>query len=223
MFGIIHINPTQKHQREHGEWFAAGFKRLGIKYKVSPVIHEEADFHIISGPHYAYQFWKGRNNVLMIDRAYCHPEKSGQWASMDYISLGWLNPDGSRTFYPGEGRTLPELPQSTGTKTIFLADYGGPTEPADIVRLHPDQINNAGRFSYQINAGPTLEADLMQCRKAIGYRTSALITAARMGLEIVCRDSTHILARDNWRKLLPYTDWRYNEIQSGDAWSHICR
>lgn len=56
---------------------------------------------------------------------------------------------------------------------------------------------------------------------AIGYRTTALVTAALMGLRIDCRDPENIMARPDWLELLPWADWHYTEIESGEAWEHL--
>lgn len=153
----------------------------------------------------------GHPRVIMIDRAYYHPGYS-KWKGMDWISIGWLRPDGSRFIRIGEGREKPEIhdrPEKGGT--IFLADYNGVVEKADTVRLHPEQQKS----------NESLHDALRRHRTAIGYGTSALITAAIEGLEIVCKDPTNIINEPNWREILPYADWHYSEIQSGELWEHL--
>jgi hypothetical protein len=172
----------------------------------------QADVHIVSGPHYAKNVWQGHPRTVLLDRAYYHEERSGRWASMDWVSLGWLRPDGGRSFRKGCGRTPPtieERPASGGT--IFLADYGGPVEAADTVRRHPAEQQST----------ESLRAALRRHRTAIGYQTTALVTAALAGLEVVCKDARNILARCDWLELLPYADWHWTEIESGEAWEHL--
>jgi len=133
---------------------------------------------------------------------------------MDWVSLGWMNKDGGCDYKEGEGRKKPyTLKFYRPERTIFLADYNGTVEDADVVRLHPDNKK------YD----KTLKYDLIRCSKAIGYQTSALVQAGLLGLEIDCRDKTNIMYQDNWLELLPYADWHYSEIQSGEAWEHLCR
>jgi hypothetical protein len=207
----IHINPTQEHQREHYEWFAAGLKRHGIILNVTHDLDYPADIHIISGPHYAKKAFLGQSNVILIDRAYYHEGKS-TWKSMDWISLGWMRSDGGRRFICGTGRKPPVIRNNAGKSgTIFLADYNGPVEEADTVRLHPSRQQS----------GRELLDDLHRHHTAIGYQTTALVAAAIEGLEIICKDKRNILAENNWLELLPYADWKYNEIESGEAWEHL--
>lgn len=132
---------------------------------------------------------------------------------MSWVSLGWLRPDGGRTFPKGCGRPSPEIETNHGEGAIFLADYGGPVEAADTVRRHPQE---------EAPKEP-LRAALQRHKVAIGYQTTALVTAALQGLKIVCKDRRNIMSEPDWLELLPYADWRYNEIMNGDAWAHLCQ
>lgn len=131
---------------------------------------------------------------------------------MDWVSLGWLREDGGRRFMLGTGRESPAIEdRPTEGGAIFLADYGGPIEPADTVRRHPAEEQHR----------ETLRQALRRHRTAVGYQTTALVTAALAGLEIVCKDPRNILAEPNWLELLPYADWHWSEIESGAAWEHL--
>jgi hypothetical protein len=208
----IHINPAQPHQREHGEWFRSGFTRHGLRSEITSSPTQQADIHVVSGPHYAKHHWIGHPRTILLDVAYYHEEKTGQWNSMDWVSLGWMREDGGRRFRHGSGRNAPEIEQQpTHGGTIFLADYGGIVESADTVRRHPaDESPRDG-----------LRDALRRHRTAIGYQTTALVTAALAGLEIVCKDKRNILSEPNWLALLPYADWHWSEIESGLAWDHL--
>lgn len=123
-----------------------------------------------------------------------------------------MNASGGRDFAEGDGRPAPiPKPRKPGDKTIFLADYNGPIEPADTVRPHP------------ANEKPieSLEAALERHSVAIGYGSTALVTAALMGLQIVCKDKQSIMSNPNWLNLLPYADWHYLEIASGECLTHL--
>jgi hypothetical protein len=168
--------------------------------------------HIVSGPHYAKACWLPHPRTIWLDRAYYHEERSGRWRSMDWVSLGWLRVDGGRDFTAGTGRPAPAIedrPAHGGT--IFLADYGGPLEPADTVRRHP--ADEPPRES--------LRAALRRHRTAVGYQTTALVAAALAGLAIVCKDARNLVAEPNWLTLLPYADWHWSEIAAGAAWDHL--
>ena len=208
----FHFNPAQEHQREHAQWLSAGCKRHGLTLTVTDDRHLPADLHIVSGPHYAKSAWLHDPMVLLLDRAYYHEEKTGRWKSMDWVSLGWLRPDGGRRFRVGSGRTAPVVesrPETGGT--IFLVDYGGQIEQADTVRRHPaDEAPTE-----------TLHAALRRHRTAIGYGTTALVSAALAGLEIVCKDARNIMSEQNWVELLPYADWHWTEIENGEALEHL--
>lgn len=131
---------------------------------------------------------------------------------MDWVSLGWMRADGGRLFTAGAGRASPAIEdRPTQGGTIFLADYGGPIEPADTVRRHP--ADEQPRES--------LRDALRRHRTAIGYQTTALVMAALAGLEIICKDRRNILWESNWLALLPYADWHWSEIESGAAWEHL--
>lgn len=123
-----------------------------------------------------------------------------------------MNAAGGRDFTAGEGRPGPvPAPAKLGTRSIFLADYEGPVEPADTVRPHPARER----------PGEPLEAALARHDVAIGYDTTALVTAALMGLRTVCRSETNIMARPDWLELLPWADWHGSEIASGACWDHL--
>ena len=111
--------------------------------------------------------------------------------------------DGGRVFNCGIGREPPNRKdRESEIGTIFLADYAGPIESADTVRLHP---------SRKSDPEPLLDA-LHRHARAIGYSTTALVTAAIEGLEITCKDPRNIMYEPNWLELLPYADWHYSEI-----------
>ena len=123
-----------------------------------------------------------------------------------------MNSAGGRDFVAGVGRESPEIKDNaTGRKSIFLADYDGPIEEADTVRLHPAHANYP----------KTLLESLREHGKAIGYTTTALVTAALEGLEVTCLSEQNIMSQPNWLELLPYTDWHLSEIESGELWSHL--
>jgi len=131
---------------------------------------------------------------------------------MDWVSIGWLRSDGGRHLRVGSGRPVPFIesrPETGGT--IFLSDYGGKIEQADTVRRHP--ADEAPK--------ETLRAALRRHRIAVGYRTTALVSAALAGLEIVCKDARNIMHELNWLELLPYTDWHWTEIENGKAFEHL--
>lgn len=203
----IHTNLALSHQREHAEWFREGFKRHGIKALVTANINQEADIHIVSGPHYAKARWIDHPRVILLDRCYYKGDP-------EHVSLGWMRKDGGRTFTVGSGHAACQRKGAPDNeRSIFLADYGGPLEQADTIRLHP---------ASGAKQSPLLEV-LRLHGVAIGYKTSALVTAGLEGLKVICKDNTNIMAEHNWLELLPYADWHHSEIASGEAIEHLCQ
>lgn len=206
----IHTNPSQRHQREHAQWLKKGFKRHGLTLIEAHDINAEADIHIVSGPHYAKDKYINHPRVILLDRAYYHQEKLGRWQSMDWVSLGWMNKHGGRDFAVGSGRAECQCKDgSDNERSIFLADYNGTLEQADTVRLHP------ANKSYE----STLPEILRNHGVAIGYKTSALVTAGLEGLKVICKDEANIVYNENWLELLPYADWHYSEMD--EAIEHL--
>jgi len=211
MLTVFHANFTQPHQLEHAQWFKTGLEKHGINLRVTPDINQEADIHIVSGPHYALDKWKDHPNVILIDRALYHQDKPEKWHSMDWVSVGWIK-NGRKVFRIGAGRKAPEPKNGcAGRGSIFLADYDGPVEQADTIRLHP---------AREVNDEPLLNA-LHRHAHAIGYSTTALITAGLEGLKITCKSKESIMFQSNWLELLPYADWHYSEIESGELWQQL--
>ena len=207
----FHCNFTLSHQIEHGQWLKKGFEQHGIRLNVTPCITKEADVHIVSGPHYAFDYWKDHPKVILLDRALWHQEKPEKWHSMDWLSVNWVK-NGKKLFRSGSGRKSPEPKTgNTGSGCVFLADYNGSMEQADTIRLHPER---------ETNQEPLLDC-LHRHARAIGYNTTALITAALEGLETECLDPDNIMSQPNWLELLAYSDWHYSEIESGELWDHL--
>lgn len=122
-----------------------------------------------------------------------------------------MNSQGGRDFIIGSGRQSPKIIHGVGKQSLFLADYNGTLEHADIVRLHPQNKQ------YDL----TLIDIIGNCDRATGYETTALVTAALHGLKITCKGKNSILLQKNWLELLPYANWSYYDIEKGDLWQHL--
>lgn len=207
----FHQNPTQPHQVEHGKWLERGLKAHGLTLNITQDPFKEADIHIVSGPHYAKRFWLNHPRTILIDRAYLpeHQVKT-RWASEDWVSIGWMREDGGRHFRSGLRREpIKRKAQRTGKRTVFLADYDGPIEQADTVRLHPSRGEHT----------ESLHSVLSRHDVAIGYSTSALVAAGLEGLRVICKDPANIMYEPNWLDLLPYADWHYSEMDK--LWENL--
>lgn len=200
----IHTNPQMPHQIRYARHLHKGFARHGLSAHVISSKHQDADIHVIIGPHYARYPWVNHPRVLWVDRCYYRGDP-------DHVSIGWQNIHGGRDFRIGEGRKRPDIKENHGQGTIFLADYQGVIEPADTVRRHPAQETSR----------EPLKAALDRHDTAIGYSTSALVEAALRGLKVICKDPNNIVYRDDWHDVLPYADWSWQEIENGEAWQHL--
>lgn len=156
------------------------------------------------GSNYAKHHWLNHDRVVLLDRCYFGNTRNN-------VSIGWMNKKGGRDFKVGSGKKPLYIRKSYGTKTLFLADYNGVIEPADIIRLHPANEHSKS----------TLIEDIKKCRSATGYNSTALVKAALNGLEITCKGDQSILNQKNWVELLPYANWNYKEILSGELWAHL--
>ncbi len=211
MLITFHCNFTLPHQIEHGQWLKQGLEAHGHTLRIDGSPTSESDVHIVSGPHFAKSHWLDHPRVILLDRAYYHDDPPDTWHSMPWVSVGWMNKNGGRDFKQGTGRPVPEIRENHGEGTIFLADYSGPIEEADTVRLHPDDC----RYDE-----PLVDV-LRRHRTAIGYNTTALALAGLEGLDVICKSKTSIMSQPNWLQLLPYADWHYSEIQNGELWEHL--
>lgn len=220
MLGLIHYNPHLPHQRDH----ARAFEAAGFKATTDP--KREADIHVISGPHYAMRHWIGHPRVLMIDRAW--------WGDPECVSIGWLQPDGTRRFASGtEPRPHPEpMPWKTRQQSaVVLADYG--QDVSSIVskaksRFHYVRVR---KHPAEQAPGETLHSALALSDVAIGTARTALFDAIMMGLPSVCLDPDNPLAgvcandldselvypdRGPWLHDMSYRQFNLNEIE--EAW-----
>lgn len=200
----IHTNFALSHQRQHAELFRKGFERHGIKSNVTCNVIEKADIHIVMGPHYAKNYYLTHPNVILLDRCYYKGNEN-------HVSVGWMNSIGGRCFVPGHGKESLTIKESTGSKSLFLVDYNGIVEDSNIVRYHPSNKKST----------TTLLQDIKECNSATGYNTTSLVIAALNGLDITCKGNVNILLNANWLDLLPYADWSYDEIESGELWDHL--
>lgn len=201
----IHANLQLTHQADYAEALLTGFCVHGENVFITPDTDHPATVHVVIGPHFAKQQCLKHPNVILVDRCYYRGDP-------EHVSIGWMNRLGGRNFVQGGGRPPPTPKQKkTGRRTLFLADYRGLVEQADTIRLHPAQ-----QESHE-----TLMDALSRHDIAIGYNTTALVTAALEGLQVICKSKLNIMSQKNWLELLPYADWGFDEIASGAAWEHL--
>jgi hypothetical protein len=200
---VIHVNPYMRHQADYGNALKVGFIAHGFDAFISDSPTARADVHVCIGPHFALKHWR-HGNTLLIDRAY--------WDDPLAVSVHWLK-DGEKVRTQGNPyRDHPELlPMKDGNRTIYLCDYGdAPLNGFDTVRRHPTNTKPT----------ETLKSALNRHDIALGRRTTALVTAAFMGLA-VRTDDPHspvygLVDREQWAVDLAWHNWSKDEISSGD-------
>lgn len=223
---LMHFNASLQHQCDHAHAFIKGSDDIIVTDKPGG----EADVHIISGPNFAYEQLRHHESVLMIDRAWFDDPTS--------VSIGWLEPDGSRKFATGtkpRPHPTPEPWKTRECSCLILADYNQDiteiTYQAKIrfttvkVRLHPS--NNPRKWVTD------LETDLRLSDVAIGHKGTAMFNALMQGLPVICTDPKNECMpmcapttqsvlyrgdRDKWLKSMAYKQFTLNEIADGTAW-----
>ena len=229
---VIHSNPNLSNQIESSGWLKAGFERHGLSCEVTADRCQPADIHVVQGPHYAFDVWLGKPNVIWLDRCF--------YGHYRYdLSIGWLNPDGSRDFKNkgmsfGKG-DLPELkPKKEGRDcAIVFGDYG--MDPTQLVQYARREIGRTYYKPHPAESGqvsPVLAPKwtLSQCWEiashAVGHSSTVLVEAELNGLNVYTTDTHHVCQnitdRGQWLKDLSWAQWNFEEIVNGDFWDHLC-
>lgn len=224
MIGVIHYNPALPHQVDHAKAFQA------CGFDITPCPDGDADIHVISGPWFAYRKWLGHPRVLMIDRAW--------WDDPNSVSIGWLQPDGTRKFAKGDApRRHPVMrPWKTREDScLLMADYGQDVSDIELeavsrfttvqVRRHPAESS-----PHQVG----LSAALGLRDVAIGHSGTGVFEAIRLGVPTICTDPNNECMpvcvpsvqdelyrgdRNMWMHEMAYKQFTLEEIADGTAWS----
>ena len=229
--GTMHYNPSVQHQVD----FANAFRACGFDVTTSQ--NEQADTHVIYGPHYCLGHLRKHPRVLYIDRAW--------WGHDDtqpgdgHVSIGWMQPDGSRKFASGDvPRETPEMEpwKAREDSCLILADYMQKTSDIALsavsrfrhvnVRLHP--ANDTERHTVRLQDAIRLH-DV-----AIGHAGTSIFESIRMGVPTICTDPRNPCApvcsrnvddelyrgsRDAWLRDMSYKQFSLAEIADGTAWN----
>jgi len=224
---VIHSNPHLANQIESAGWLKQGFERHGLACEITADKHKPADIHVVQGPHYAWAEWLGKEGVIWLDRCFYGDSRFD-------LSIGWLNPDGSRDFKnknmsAGNG-VLPELkplkPQQESA--VVFADYGQVNQAQ-----HWEVDARDKYFPVSIHYHPAdmenftpLKDYWRLCDVAIGGKSTVLVEAVINGLHLAQCDPLHVCAgmadRETWLARLSWCQWHYTEIINGDFWDHLC-
>ena len=227
---VAHINPSLPHQVEHGQALYYGLKRHGIDLDVTEDIYKAGDIHIVSGPWYALDVWKGKPNVLWLDRCFYGD-------SHDFVSIGWLKPDGSRDFRNCDKPAKGELPELKPVKkrrrcAVVFGDYG--RDPHPELKLARQKFDSVWYRPHPQDKGPHPCFPLRGCLEdvwsiadvAVGHSSTVLIDAEINGLHVISTDPRHVVNhytdREDWLRELSWKQWSLAEISNGAFWEHLC-
>jgi len=227
---VIHTNLGLENQRICGTALKQGFERHELQAEISPDIHKQADLHVIQGPWYAFKEWIGQPNVLWLDRCFYGCAKT-------VLSIGWLNPDGSRNFggcdkpVKGQPPELQERKEYRGTCIVF-GDYNRDmSEEIQLARKKHQRVYFRPHPAEHKNDSPVialrgpLENVLDFADVAIGHSSTALIEAELHGLLVESTDPNHVVHhdgdRDKWLRQLSWKQWHLDEIRAGKFWEHL--
>ena len=229
---VIHCNMRLGNQIESAEWLRQGFKAHGIEAEVTGDKYQQADVHVIQGPHYCYNEWLGQENVLFLNRCFYGDSRFD-------LSIGWLQPDGSRDFRndgtPRPNGLLPDLkPRKEARRcAVIFEDFGADaSELIAEARLHFASVFYRPHPAQQKTSGAmALTGDLADCWAladvAIGHGSTALVEAEINGLHVESSDPLHVVHkakenREQWLQDLSWAQWNYKQIIKGEFWNHLC-
>lgn len=226
MQGMIHYNPRLQHQFDHAQAF------LASGFTATPKVTGAADVHVISGPWFAYNEWKDHPRTLMIDRAW--------WGDPDCVSIGWLQPDGTRKFASGDKpRPKPEMRgwKDQERSCLILADYN--QDVSDVVFEAKKRFGFVEVREHPANTKrvqPALKAAIVLRDVVICHSGTAGFEAIRLGKPVICSDPQNEIRpvsagaltdelyrgdRSAWLHEMSYKQWSLAEIASGAAWAHL--
>lgn len=228
---VIHSNPSLENQRVYADGLKRGFERQGVRATVTAAREAQGDVHIIQGPHYAYKEWVGKPNVLFLNRCFYGD-------GFENVSLGWLNPDGSRRFAFHADRSngrhpAPEARKPYRGTCVVFGDYG--RDPAPEVKLAREEFERVYFRAHPAgnrDESPVLAPDwtlgeafsFADC--AVGHSSTVLVKARINGLKTLSTDPNHVVLwepedRLKWLSRLSWCQWSFAQIRNGEFWEHL--
>ena len=236
MKGVIHYNPYISHQVD----FAKAFSNCG--FKATTCRFEQADIHVIYGPHYCLHTWQYHPRVLYIDRAWWGHDQTKPGDG--FASIGWLQPDGTRKFASGTAdRPKPAMHSWKKQWTMgeircmVLADYG--QDVSETVRKASERFPSVRTRVHPADSTDvrvvTLEMDVQFADVVIGHSGTGIFEALKFGTPVICTDTDNPCMpvcssmdeplyrgdREAWLHDMSYKQWSLDEIASGEAWEHL--
>ena len=233
---LVHTNKSLKHQVMYAEAWIEGLSRHGDLGAITEAPDTESEYHMVLGPHYAKKYWLGHPRTILLDRCFW-------WDDLRYVTLGWMDEEGGRKFQqdcPSDRPKPVPTVHKYGVRALILADYGMDTGELTSMGFDCGLIPITRKHPADCNAPQELLEDVLGYYDiAIGYQTTALISAAIAGLKIVCLDPRNPVYpisnkafpvqvndlrhfdRTQWLNNLSYAQWSYEEVKDGTAWEYL--
>ena len=179
----------------------------------------------------AQAFQNSGRTVLVAENAAWGNEFCGrQWYSLarNYHNTAGCFPVGDSTRWDSLGVELPAF-RTTG-ETVILPQRGIGSPPVAMPLRWPDQAlaKHGGRIRRHPGRRPgiSLEEDLQRAGRVITWGSGAAIKALLMGIPVTSEMPHWIGERDNTESCrlemfrhLAWAQWRWREIESGEAFS----
>lgn len=231
----VHTNGALKNQTDFGDALQQGFLRHGLDTRqvFTPYDSAPADIRVTQGPHFAMRRWLSHPRHLHLDRAFYGPD------SRYTVTLGWLQPDGSREFRVRDV-TGPKGPppqrrprKEAGRSVCVFADYDTAPEvlrgTVAALRQVYDGVYYRSHPARPLTAAAIelccpLEGVWALCDTAIGWRSTVLVEASLQGLDTHSCWPGHPVRwqeHDNYLDRLSWTQWSLAEVAAGDFWEHL--
>ena len=228
----IHTNLKADHQVEYANYLNTGFRKLGWQSEITGAKTSDAGLRVVQGPNYAFKENVGKPTILL-DRCYWGDPRA-------FVTLAQLDGAGNKIYIDGaehDRRKRKEVTRLDDWKTreqfaIVLNDYD--------IRVDTSLLGD--RWALEIREHPfrkpgqcKLNEALARNDVAIGFSSSAMVSAICRGLPAVCFDKTSPIMpvsslnvdkltrppREQWQANLSYMNWAAEEIASGVALDYL--
>lgn len=193
------------------------------------------DVHVIQGPWFTLNSHRHLPWVLYLDRCFYDD-------ATRFVTLGWLQPDGTRDFRNASKRTPKGEPpmmwprKEYKGRCVVFGDYG--RDMSHEFKMAQAQHDEVMFRQHPAQTAPgvhrhtprSFDGSLNDCWDyfdvAIGHGSTVLVDAERHGLRTHSTMPGHVvndaaIDRENWLNRLTWCQWHIEEIASGAFWEHL--